>query len=704
MTRYCLPLLMLLLAGNGLCAQTTIHVRFDSTGQMVKYPTPVVRGRDDIQFSVEVPRALLDSELVAFKALLQADSGYLADPLVNGAYKAFINTDTIDDYTAAVRDLLAHWPSSCASRITSNNLHLPVDAFFQNLYDNQFEILVMDRSRKLDVVQLAADNGHCTDICVRFIGTVHLHRYFCKNCPSMPLDSLRFQLVRFNPLTKTAADWYKVAKNRGFQQLNYDDVINQLLALDGAHPNTIARNLVTSLRGWFMDWFWLSKGQFVLDPFRQISKTKVSDATCRASMLDSTIGMLRERLAFNDSVKRHVPFKEWREDQFKRVQSKGADIQAEIKSDSLERVALLKAVNASDPASLGVGTIINQVDVYLSRGNLVRPQKQFDAASRLSNAWARERRQQRVSEIPQTERLFVVVYNIDSSASVKLTEKPGAFDDQADFTKNGVNALNFSVSGSASQVTGIVNNLQSFRLLGNNIPPGSAPPGGDDMARVVQMLKSLRDDYQAGNITFPLNADLFARQTYTAPLFATFARPMTLLSAPYSDSFSIRQVIKKDTMTTLSFVNVGKLRHFQLAAGLAFLTQPATITTIDTSGGGFKVKTASSTAAAVLGIKFYPIRSFNRDNGIIPRYPLRHLSVFGGFNMLHPLNDFYAGFGYDIVPGLSFILGKNYYVKTAYQVQNNQIINSERVFHTGNSFFAVTVDPVLFFTIVKSFF
>jgi hypothetical protein len=80
------------------------------------------------------------------------------------------------------------------------------------------------------------------------------------------------------------------------------------------------------------------------------------------------------------------------------------------------------------------------------------------------------------------------------------------------------------------------------------------------------------------------------------------------------------------------------------------------------------------------------------------------VSVFAGFDFLHPLNNFYVGGGYDVIPGLSVLAGNNYYLRTFNEIQNNQIINTTKSYRSGGFVYGVTVNPILFAQFIKTFF
>jgi len=83
---------------------------------------------------------------------------------------------------------------------------------------------------------------------------------------------------------------------------------------------------------------------------------------------------------------------------------------------------------------------------------------------------------------------------------------------------------------------------------------------------------------------------------------------------------------------------------------------------------------------------------------------LRRLNIFGGFDLLHPLDNFYLGGGYDIVPGLSFSIGANFYLQENNKIENNVVTDTYRSYKLSGPYYGITVNPELLVQFVKLFF
>ncbi|MBO9564055.1 MAG: hypothetical protein J7621_14825, partial [Niastella sp.] len=306
--------------------------------------------------------------------------------------------------------------------------------------------------------------------------------------------------------------------------------------------------------------------------------------------------------------------------------------------------------------------------------------------------------------------VHIAIHNIPQAIKVKIDEKSLPFNDQEEFTalvSDLLSKIDFSGLPGAN-----IQNLEaffaSFGVPGGekSILKGASQDQSECQTSLQPFVKRFSQSIKRGYITFPPDTSLFEDVAVNGPLYRTQLDPITAFEAPYRDSITIKAIVKSDSTVDAAktYVKVGKLRFIQLAAGIAVAKEPISLTKIDTAGNGFKVSTSDNRARAIFGVKIYPFRNYNRDHSIIPRYPLRRLSVMGAFDMLHPLDNFYIGGAYDIVPGLAFSVGANYYLETRHRVENNVIVNTSRSYEKSGAYYSVSVNPVLFVQFVKLFF
>ncbi|WP_462249890.1 hypothetical protein [Ferruginibacter sp.] len=211
----------------------------------------------------------------------------------------------------------------------------------------------------------------------------------------------------------------------------------------------------------------------------------------------------------------------------------------------------------------------------------------------------------------------------------------------------------------------------------------------------------------------PLEGFSVEEKTDTTPKYKTQAFVPDAKEAPYKFEYSFTKVIKSDTAKTgylkfktdSSYFNIGKRYRFQLAAGLAYSFAPIVRTNIDTSKNSFSVNKDENKMRIIAGVRFYLGKGiYQHDNRFIPRGKLGWLdktSIMVGVGIPKPLDNYYIGAGYDIVPGFNINLGGHFYRYINYNIANNTIVDNSSILKV-NSYVAITVDPTLFVKFFKT--
>jgi hypothetical protein len=162
----------------------------------------------------------------------------------------------------------------------------------------------------------------------------------------------------------------------------------------------------------------------------------------------------------------------------------------------------------------------------------------------------------------------------------------------------------------------------------------------------------------------------------------------------------------KNALRTSSFIKVAPYHYFSLAAGIAYTPGGGSLTSIDTSGGGFKINRDEDKMRLIVGIRWYPAGLYNLKNPASlfrdGRW-LHRLSVLAGTGFPKPLENLYLGAGFDVFPGLTFSTGGHFQQQNAYEVVNNQVSNRS-IRYSTRLFYSVTMDPTLFIAAITSIF
>lgn len=738
---------------------------FDSSGRLIYFPPAVARSRKNICFETVVPAKFMQSQLARFRDSLKMTYEFFSgDPDLTISYYCFlrdpakkdpftISFDANDKAGKAVKltrtgtgdpafpqfladlkaaiDKLQEYAEK--ENVTAEQIendfgkfkYFPAAAFVKNLFFNQYEVQIRNGSEDIKTITL---NGsyNAKEKCFRFTaGCQLLKDLACGSCGVPDAEQLSFQLVRTDPFTETLRSWFE-AQNKELAEIATPNAIKNALdaiALlpDGSPVPQNTLDIFGNVKPWFIRWFWYTRGKFVIDPFEVMSDAGVKALQASIKEKEREIALLRQQKKFLDSVLAKVPLSLFRLPLFKMVQIRLGTISDNIDKLTKENENAEKRLKKK--SSLFPHTqpksFLNDAGIVLSDGKHVRPQIQFNAARKFRAVVYSKRQAHRITELPDNEEGHILVHNLDSSTKFKVDQVHKPFNDSEEFTQFLADQIDKIINAGTTEKT--LKNIEQF--VGDLFPPVGVPAGlkglsPDDIAKTVvcdettnmapvyQGLKDLAKAYAEKRLTFVYESTVFAKKQPQDPRFRTHTEMMRYAAeSPFKDSLS--GVITTGTETTtkaLGNINVGKLRYVQIGFGVAVVNQPITSTSIDTVGG-FRVSTSDNRAKAIAGFKIYPFQNYNRDRWLLPRYPLHRLSVFAGFEVLHPLDNFYLGGAYDIVPGLAFSAGKNIYLQTSRRIENNTVTETNRSYQQAKGlYYAVTVNPVLFVKFTSLFF
>lgn len=723
------------LFGQQLLTPRLIPLVFDSSGKMIRFPPPVIRRSERFSFSVKISTSYVQAGLNTMAAILKkaADMpGASFDCFLSGSdYKKLFSTaaDALKDVKlcndAAIAKLKL-FNTQTLGAFGADTALLPVQLFVAYQLDSLLEYKIYNGSKLVCSDYLRFDHTNCDNKCITFSAppTPRVFNLLTGACSTCTADSLSFQVIMHDPVNSAITRWIQLQQpavqidKTTFKQ----DFSNWSAALDANKSDVCklqekVKADLASVFNWTARWLWLTKGVPVINPFPRFTRKKVSELLEGVNNDKNKLIHTRESLAYNDSCKRKLTQGFNNFDTLTLLQAREDSLKLVIKTDSTIIAGSQLAIDTSFNAYAKYASssqVMYKGTVMISRVAKVRVQKQFDAASGYDPVYKNRRQRERISEVPDNEKVFIIIHNQDSASLSKIDEKRVNFEDQEEFTQllnDQISKIDFS-----SFTPALLNNVKNTFSALSDKTFGLSPEQPKQPLEKLPVCYCATLFSYAKAITTRLvdnpdiavlpETDIFNNAVKSKPLYSSQLLPLTQFETPFRDSITIKQIVKKDSATdkAKTYVKVGLLRYFQLGAGVAFVNHPVSTTSIDTTGNGFKVSTTDNIATPVLGIKLYPVRNYNRDKGLLPRYPFRRLSVFGGFDLLHPLNNFYVGGGYDIVPGLTFIAGNNFYLQTNYTVQNSQIVHTAKAYKSGGLFYSVTVNPILFVQFVKLFF
>jgi hypothetical protein len=718
-----------------------IEIGFDSSGRMVQFPPAVIRPGAKLTFTVTTSQQFLHAELTQITDRISKAIGYANTDSNRAGWPCLFEMTNKDyaGYLTQARDYLQSLgpcerpdPSKLNPKITAI---LPLADYIPAAYDSQFEVKVIGRNKKTtDSIFLTLGKDACKKNCLTFKGEISRKvRDILKNqCPSCWTDSLQFQLVYHNPFNSTLIKLFNSQEDTTMKIFDSTAFISTFMPigkafdpLDGIQCDTFTHLIkeFTPLGKWMMAWLWYS-GKLTINPFPVLSEARQKQIKDSIDLLNKEMAKTTELEQFIDSSKVKLWPAERHYAAYGRLIDQGNMLKQTFSQDSTLLVKLKKAQKDSityvDQIAATSNFLYNG-KLVISRDGRVVVEKQFDAQDQYQVVYSSRRELERMTEIPENERLVLMIQNADTAANLNATERLLPFNDLEEFTQlvtSQLSAANINSATAAQYASfeGTIAQLFNSPSQGlANLAPAANPTilnwkgAPCPCSGSYGILRYAYDNLTARRVILP-SAKLFKPQQLGKPQYATnIIRTLVYkhtTPTPFTDSVTLKQIVKKDTtVLTNTYLKVGQLRFMQLAAGIMFLHKPVSTTTIDTAAGALKANTSTTAATSFFGFKLYLLaKNYNRDNSLLPRYPLRRLSFFAGFDIIHPLNNFYYGGGYDIVPGLAVLVGDNIFLRTYNQVENNQIVNTTKGYQSGSLVYGVTVNPVLFVQYIKTFF
>jgi hypothetical protein len=700
------------------------EIVFDTSGKMIFFPKTFVTKKTRLIFKVNAPSHILEPWWSLLQNKLNAAQQFYNSPQNRPLYDCFFKAK-IDNYDKEITSILALDTTKICDKKQFENLKasfkktphpdlIPIESFLDNII-NQYIVRIYKNGNCIRTVPLTPQMS-CGNDCIHFVDEtnaagIKIDDLQCSNCDADGFDQLKFELVHYDPLKKTIRDWFtKKATDLKNNNPNLRRDVAQAI-----NDNKIEDFLYNKdyLKGWFLNWFWFNGGKIQLDPFEVLTVEGKGKLLKEIGDKQSIIDDAKNEVSLIDSAgKRITVFDEFGNFMNERSNQKSNLKSAEDIKATDENLLKNKLFNDFNTYNVSYQGFLKPSASFLRlSARSVNPQKQFDAFKKFQRVNIGLVQKSKIKEIPENEHVYLAIHNIPKSVNVRIDEKQLNFDDQEEFTKLLNEQLPKFDFSSLTNLKSVQDLLASFASSSGQ---GAKGLEGKQLNFVVPFvvpcqvpkLEDIASALKNGFITFPANESLFSQLVASDPFYKTQLNPLTNFEAPFRDSITIKEIFSKDSSidAVKTYVKVGKLRLIQIAAGIAFTQQPVSTTTIDTTGGGFKVSSSDNRAAAIFGFKIYPFKNYNRDNGLIPRYPLRRISAFTGFEIIHPLNNFFLGGSYDIVPGLAFSYGGNLYLQTNYTLQNGSVINTARNYKWSGSYYSVAINPTLFVQFVKLFF
>ncbi|WP_146151573.1 DUF342 domain-containing protein [Dyadobacter jiangsuensis] len=714
----------------------TQEITFDPSGRMWSFPKIYVTDKTMPDFRVKATDKQIKAQIGKMAVHLDSVKALLQNNNVKNAYNCFFKTN--EDYPKLVAGidnmiaLLKKGPDcqpegweKLIGEVSKLNLEkiVPLVSYLKNIKE-QYKVEVYKGGLLVEEIPLLLLNNSCEQGCYQFSSAQlrQLRNIQGVNCLSDPWSELHFKLVQDDPWNKTIREWYKGEVSLLFAK-KVDFIMGGLKKAASANLTTNADDFkdgiraLTNLQDWLIHWFWLTKGRLALNPFNQLAEVQRKKLSNELKDWELQLTQAKQKAMFLDSARTKTDEKLSELSHFELVQLKEQQLAEQIKviENKLKKVkgeldddanlTKLKTLNILYEGKFKLSERFKNIDGQY-------PQKQFDASRDYQGIKYHFLQKVKVKEIPEGHILHVLAHNVPGSQGVKIEERASPFKDEEMFTSlvnEQLSSFDFTTIPA-----GAVEQLQSFSasFFTKQLPGPKGAGGQDNICGAIQpFLKELAKSLwqKDGQEIFPLDKDIFNGIAYSDPKYKTHMLQTSIESGEaVIDSIFLKRYTSKDTLKTTTMaktsVKIGEMRYFMLAAGIAIHKSPLAVTSVDTTGGTLRTSTSETRSRAIIGFKFYPFKNYNRDHSILPRFPLRRLSIFFGAEMLKPLQNLYLGGSYDIVPGLNVSVGQNYALQTRYRIQSNRVTDTSRSYARTGLYYSASINPVLFVQFVKLFF
>ncbi|MDN3548905.1 hypothetical protein [Mucilaginibacter aquaedulcis] len=191
-----------------------------------------------------------------------------------------------------------------------------------------------------------------------------------------------------------------------------------------------------------------------------------------------------------------------------------------------------------------------------------------------------------------------------------------------------------------------------------------------------------------------LPPEKFEEKIGKSPVLVTFTYNFKLPSAPVTLTYTITATGQEKGATPKEVAsgrsNVIETQRFDFSVGLAYtfptyyVTHDGTLPTTDL-GDHFQF---------TAGAHIYPFGELNKlGKGLGPFN--ERFSTYFGLSLSHPLDNYFAGFSYDITPGIRPTIGWHWYKNVRYKVLNNSIVDKVSGINAAGFFISVNFEPAI---------
>jgi hypothetical protein len=146
---------------------------------------------------------------------------------------------------------------------------------------------------------------------------------------------------------------------------------------------------------------------------------------------------------------------------------------------------------------------------------------------------------------------------------------------------------------------------------------------------------------------------------------------------------------------------LAKRTKWDVSGGVAY-TYFESFYTITEKGNGVPVVEPANHFQFIGALHWYPKGMTKIDDGLWPLKGER-LSIFAGLSFTKPLDNYYGGVSYDIVPGIKIMTGLHLYRNTHYKIINDQVDEKAKGLKFMGPFVSLNIGPATLATLLGLF-
>lgn len=218
--------------------------------------------------------------------------------------------------------------------------------------------------------------------------------------------------------------------------------------------------------------------------------------------------------------------------------------------------------------------------------------------------------------------------------------------------------------------------------------------------RILRRWEDLRQDSLVlshldvifSNSTLPVSE--LEKKEDKEPLYTTGILRTDKSDKPIEKTVTAYLYKEKDSTKLKTFVyKADRSYRFQVSAGVSYTIPDFVQSKAEEQGGSVAITNKAQHSRFTAGVHIHFGNGLYLQDNRVPGRFLERSSLYLGIGIPRPLENIYAGYSYDFVPGLKAIAGVHFYADNRYTIENNKIVEERRRYEVASPFVALHIDP-----------